>query len=196
VPGPPHDLGERRPALGGQGQTGVAQVVKVHPVQPETPASGLPGTLDMVSAEVAAIGTHEQPGGRHHRAAGSQVLTEDLDPRVSQVHRSYGGGLGRRLNLLGTDLYELALDAHRSGVEVHVAAAQREDLPEAQVAPERHEDESAQILGHCTGEGRYLLTVQEGALRRVGLPGSPDPAGVACQRLVVNGVARMARSVP
>ena len=74
-------------------------------------------------------------------------------------------------------------------------AAQREDLPEAQVAPERHEDESAQVLGHGFGEGLHLLTVQEGRSGMLDCP-APYPAGVACQRLVPTAVTRMARSVP
>ena len=92
------------------------------------------------------------------------MLADHLQPGRGQVRHPDARRLGRGFHRPGVDLDHLALNAHRPGLGVDIAPAQREDLPEPQMRPERHQDEGAQVRGHGFGEGLHLLTIEQRAL--------------------------------
>jgi hypothetical protein len=64
VAGTPHDLGQRDPALRGQGQSRVPQVVEVRAGQFGSPPDRGAGGVEVMGAERPAVTSDEQPSGR------------------------------------------------------------------------------------------------------------------------------------
>jgi len=155
VTSPAHHLGQRGPALRGEREARVPQVVDVHARQAGCLSGSAPGRVNVVGAQGAAVGANKDPGRGQGRSPTGDVSAEDLGALQGQVHGAAAASLGLALDRAAVGLHYLPGDSDRSRGEVDVADAQSDQFTEAQVAPEgrQHEGLSAYDLTCRSGYG-------------------------------------------